>query len=133
MGNKVIQPKKGLSCKSKNVIYLAKCTLCNSNPDTGEVSVYAGQTIQPLHKRMNGHRTCFSDTPDTKAKLQTWEKSALSKHAFEEHQGNFNLENYRLMAFKQSRPTNLNRLESKTINEHRLGVLGLNRMKIQKE
>ena len=37
------------------------------------------------------------------------------------------------MAYKQGSGTSLNRLESKTINELRLGVLGLNRMKIQKE
>ena len=35
--------------------------------------------------------------------------------------------------YKQGCATSLNRLESKTINELRLGVLGLNRMKIQKE
>ena len=132
MGDKAIQPQKGLSCKSKNVIYLAKCTLCDSTTDDGGISIYAGQTIQPLHKRMNGHRNCFSNTLDTKGRL-SWEKSALSKHAFEDHQENFNMDNYRIMALKQSRPTNLNRLESKTINGYRLGVLGLNRMKIQKE
>ena len=37
------------------------------------------------------------------------------------------------MVQKQGGGTYLNRLESKTINELRLSVLGLNRRKIQKE
>ena len=78
---------------------------------------------------MNGHRIYFN--MDKNQKL--WEKSALSKHAYECHQDNFSLENYRIMVYKQGCSTSLNRLESKTINENRLDVLGFNRMKIQKE
>ena len=89
----------------------------------------AGQTIQPLHKRVNGHRSCFDVNED----LQTWEKSALSKHAYETHHDNFNLKNFKCMAYKQRSGTSLNRLESKTINGLRLGILGLNRMEIQKK
>ena len=65
--------------------------------------------------------------------LQIWEKSALSKHAYESHQDNFDIRNFKIMAYRQGCTTFLNRLEAKTINELRLGVLGLNRMKIQKE
>ena len=36
------------------------------------------------------------------------------------------------MAYRQGFTTSFNRLEAKTINELRLGVLGLNRVKIQK-
>ena len=125
-----IQPDKGLTCKSKNLIYMAQCTLCDPTTTGGEISVYAGQTIQPLHKRMNGHRACFKEST---ADVQPWEKSALSKHAYEEHCENFKMSNYRIVALKQCTPTSLNRLESKIINDYRLGVLGLNRMKIQKD
>ena len=108
---------------------MAQCTICDPNPAGGEISVYAGQTIQPLHKRINGHRACFNASSDT----QAWEKSALSKHAYEEHRENFSMSNYKILALKQCRPTTLNRFESKVINDYRLGVLGLNRMKIQKD
>ena len=37
------------------------------------------------------------------------------------------------MAYRQGYTASFNRLEAKTINELRLGVLVLNRMKIQKE
>ena len=129
IGGTTVKSQEGLTCKSKNVIYMAQCKLCHEDDKkTGELSVYAGQTQQPLHKRINGHRSCFKND------AESWEKSALSKHAFEEHfDENFNMSIYRITAYKQCPSINLNRLESKTINEFRLGVLGLNRMKIQKE
>ena len=129
VSGKMLPPSTQLNCKSSNVIYLAQCTLCDPVQENGDINCYAGQTIQPLHKRVNGHRSCF----DVNADLETWEKSALSKHAFEAHQDNFDIKNFKFMAYKQGSGTSLNRLESKTINELRLGVLGLNRMKIQKE
>ena len=108
---------------------MAQCTLCVPNNNGGETSVYAGQTIQPLHMRINGHRACFRDDINND---QVWEKSALSKHAYAEHNDNFSMSNYKICALRQYVPTSLNRFESKTINDFRLGVLGLNRMKIQK-
>ena len=36
------------NCKSSNVIYLIQCTLCNMQ--------YIGETPNPLHIRLNGHR-----------------------------------------------------------------------------
>ena len=41
--------------------------------------------------------------------------------------------NFKIMAYRQGCTTSLNRLEAKTINALRLGVLGLNSIKIQKE
>ena len=38
-------------CKSKNVVYLARCKLCHKS--------YVGRTCQKLHKRANGHRQAF--------------------------------------------------------------------------
>ena len=39
-------------CKSKNIIYLAQCNLCSDK-------CYVGRTVQPLNKRVNGHRQGF--------------------------------------------------------------------------
>ena len=60
--NFTIKPSKSLNCKSENVIYLAVCNICNN--------FYFGQTMNPEHIRMNGHRSKF--TPSN------YDKSALS-------------------------------------------------------
>lgn len=128
VNGRLLASGKQLNCKSKNVIYLAQCVLCEPVKENGDINCYVGQTIQPLYERINGHQSCF----DVRDELQTWKKSALSKHAYECHQNNFDMKNFKIMAYEQGCATSLNRLESKTINELRL-VLGLNRMKIQKE
>ena len=51
-GEKVFLPNG--NCKSKNIIYLAQCNLCTDKH-------YVGRTIQPLNKRVNGHRQSFSN------------------------------------------------------------------------
>ena len=76
---------------------------------------------------MNGHRACFNIND-----RDAIEKSALALHAFENHPDNFDLDNYKFMVYKQVNPINLNRHEAITIGTLRTGVLGLNRMKIQK-
>ena len=40
---------ENLSCKSSNVVYLLSCSYCNLQ--------YVGETSQPLHLRINQHRT----------------------------------------------------------------------------
>ena len=45
------------TCKSKNIIYLAKCNLCNDK-------CYVGRTVQALHKRVFGHRQSFTTVVD---------------------------------------------------------------------
>ena len=129
VNGRILSPGIQLNCKSSNVIYLAQCTICDPVKDNEDINCYAGQTIQPLHKRVNGHRSCF----DVNENLQIREKSALSKYAYESHQDNFDIRNFKIMAYRQGCTTSLNRLEAKTINALRLGVLGLNIMKIQKE
>ena len=37
------------TCKTSNVVYLIQCALCKQQ--------YVGMTTQPLHQRMNGHRS----------------------------------------------------------------------------
>ena len=130
VNGRILSPSIQLNCKSSNVIYLAQSTICDPVQDNGDINCYAGQTIQPLHERVNGHQSCF----DVNDNLQIWEKSALSKHAYESHQDNFDIRNFKITYGLQTRmSTSLTRLEAKKINELRLGVLGLNRMKIQKE
>ena len=40
------------NCKSKNVIYLLQCKICETNSN----NTYVGQTRQECHNRINGHR-----------------------------------------------------------------------------
>ena len=58
------------SCKSNNIVYLITCSTCFKQ--------YVGETTQPLHKRMNGHRSCV------KAKSSTflYEHFNLPGHEF---------------------------------------------------
>lgn len=50
-GRKVTLPSG--NCKSKNIVYLAECNLCRDK-------WYIGRTVQPLNKRINGHRQSFT-------------------------------------------------------------------------
>ena len=45
----IIPPGSEVNCKSSNLIYLLSCDNCKLQ--------YVGQTVQPLHKRANGHRS----------------------------------------------------------------------------
>ena len=113
VNGRILSPGIQLNCKSRNVIYLVQCTICDPVQDNGVINCYAGQTIQHLHERVNGHLSCF----DVNENLQIWETSALSKHAYESHQDNFDIRNFKIMAYRQGCTTSLNRLEAKTINE----------------
>ena len=90
-------------------------------------NTYAGQTMQPMHKRINGHRSCFVE-----GDLESIEKSALALHAAQEHPDNFNLHIFNFMIVNSVNPRQLNRQESRFIGELRTNVKGLNRMNIQK-
>ena len=52
VNNKSIKLSKG-SCKSNNICYLAICDICKKP--------YTGRTIDPLHVRVNGHRSHYKD------------------------------------------------------------------------
>ena len=121
--SKPISVRKNLNCKSKNVIYVAQCTLCNNNViNEGN---YVGQTSQAFHKRANGHRACFNINDD-----DICEKSALALHSKNEHESDFNMNNFKFVLYDQSSPRNLNRYESRLIGELRTNLNGLNRMNI---
>ena len=78
VNNKQIRPPKTLNCKSRNVIYLWQCQVCDDE------NSYFGRTIQKSHERTNTHRRCFAD--ETK-----WEDSALSVHSHSVHPNRMNL------------------------------------------
>ena len=105
-----------LNCKSRNVIYIAQCRLCTNSQGSN-----TGQTQQPLHKRINNHRSDFYNQPH---------KSALAYHSTQQHGGTLQLENYRFAILQQTRPTNLNRLENLYMAKFRCRTLGLNRSNI---
>ena len=131
VNGRILSPCIQLNCKSSNVIYLAQCTICDPVQDNGDINCYAGQTIKLLHKRVNGHRSCF----DVNENLQIWENQHCPSMpmSLTKILDNFDIRNFIIIAHRQGYTTSLNRLEAKTINELRLGVLGLNRMKSQKE
>ena len=52
------QSDLSFTCKSSNLVYLITCQSCAKQ--------YVGETTQPLHKRVNGHRS------DVKAKSSTF-------------------------------------------------------------
>ena len=69
-----------LNCKSSGIIYIAQCTLCSNSPQKLKEDTYFGQTVSPMHVRMNGHRSKFRIDSSL-----TYEKSALSMHCFLAH------------------------------------------------
>ena len=101
---------KSLNCKSKNIIYMWNCKLCNET--------YFGRTIQHCHNRTSGHRSCFNNEDKV-------EKSALSMHAKECHIENFSLETFSISVVKQVSPQQLRREEFKFIDKFRTASLGL--------
>ena len=48
-----------LSCKDNNIIYIAQCLICNKINKIIKNDTYLGQTVTPMHIRMNGHRSKF--------------------------------------------------------------------------
>ena len=110
-----ISTGKNLNCKSRNVIYLWQCILCERE------NSYFGRTIQKTHERTNTHRGCFTD--------EKWESSALSMHARSIHGENFNLNNFRISLIKQCSPQRIRREEFKYIDKFKTRTCGINRYK----
>ena len=107
---------KHLNCKSKNVIYMWVCTLCE------EKEVYFGRTTQECHNRTSGHRNSFTE--------EKFDKSALSMHAKEVHQMNFSLNIFRVSVVSKVSPQQLRREEFRFVEKYRTNSLGLNRYKV---
>ena len=101
---------KSLNCKSKNIIYMWNCKLCNET--------YFGRTIQHCHNRTSGHRSCFNNEDKV-------EKSALSMHAKECHIENFSLVTFSISVVKKVSPQQLRREEFRFTDKYRPTSLGL--------
>ena len=115
INNIKVKPSKYLNCKSRNVLYLWQCLLCQKE------NGYFGRTIQKSHERTNTHRRCFSE--------EKWEDSALSMHARTVHGENFSLSNFRITLVKKCSPQVIRREEFKHIDKYRTRVQGINRYK----
>ena len=120
-------PHLSFNCKTKNAIYVAQCKICGVNDE----STYVGQTTQPVHKRLNGHRSCFVKD-DLNQEYPQADKSALSLHNQEKHVHNMDLNNFKVAIINSVNPCALDRREASAIGKLRTNVLGLNRMNIQK-
>ena len=115
VNNITVQRQKNLNCKSRNVIYLWQCQLCEDE------NSYFGRTIQKTHERANTHRRCFTE--------EKWEDSALSMHSKSIHDDNFDLSNFKLTIVRKLSPQNIRREEFKHIDKYRTRLWGLNRYK----
>ena len=104
-----------LNCKSKSIIYIWLCNLCDDEP-------YFGRTIQACRNRTSGHRSCFNNEDKV-------DKSALSMHAKECHQNNLSLNNFSVAVVRKVSPQQLRRQEFKFIDKFMAASKGLNRYK----
>ena len=94
---------EGGTCKSRLIIYLAKCTICPS-------MAYVGKTDTPLHIRVNGHRNATSKDG------KITDEQALAHHA-SSHKVPFN-DIYKVYVIKHvGRPDHLLMWVSKFINK----------------
>ena len=121
-GKEVILDSK-LSCKDKNVIYIAQCIVCAGNLG-GECS-YFGQTSTEVRTRFNGHRSSFKIND-----VNSYTKSALSQHSFDTHPDKFSLEYFKVGFVKQCKAENLDREEHRLISLFRTNLFGINRIKV---
>ena len=121
VNNKTVTSGKTLNCKSRNVIYLWQCVLCQTINDRDDS--YFGRTIQKTHERTNTHRGCFTDAK--------WESSALSMHARNLHGDSFSLNNFRISLIKKCSPQRIRREEFKFIDKFKTRTRGINRYKNQ--
>ena len=116
VNNKQVKPQKTLNCKSRNVIYLWQCQLCDNE------NSYFGRTIQKSHERTNTHRRCFVE--QTK-----WEDSALSMHSHTIHPEHMDLKNFKITLVKKCSPQRIRREEFKIIDKYCTRTRGINRYK----
>ena len=123
-GQKVVLPNG--SCKSKNIIYLSKCNLCVDQ-------FYVGRTVQPLCKRVNGHRQSFSNViskgPNYVNSSDTDDSLCLAMHLFNEHgiSSNFN-DHFTFHVLEHVSPLQMEKREHLWIHElNTLYPIGMNR------
>ena len=118
---------QSLNCKSKNIIYLAQCTICTERKtDVLNEDSYFGQTLTAAHTRFNGHRNKFKI--DDKL---SYTKSALSEHCFDRHRNDFKLSVFKIGFVTCCRAVDLDHEENRVISKFKTDIFGLNRMKSQ--
>ena len=122
---------QNLTCKDKNAIYFAQCTLCSAKKIALEKVLYEdsyfGQTTIKAHLRFNGHRDCF--TIDDCA---SYTKSALSQHCFDVHPDQMDLSVFKLGIVLRCAAHELDREENRFVSKFRTNICGQNRIKIIK-
>ena len=106
-----------LNCKDNNIIYLAQCQICSSKHEKLKEDTYFGQTVTPMHIRMNGHRSKF--VIDNRL---LFEHSALAMHCYLVHKSSFDMKHFKLGIVKKVRPIDLNRVEDHFINRFRTNI-----------
>ena len=118
-----------LSCKDKNVIYLAQCQACDGYKQNNGLIYYEdsyfGQTVTEANTRFNGHRNKFVINDDN-----VHEKSALSQHCYDCHRDSMKLSNFKIGIVKKCKARDLGREENRFISKFRTDIWGLNRMKV---
>ena len=112
----ILKLPTNVCCKSKNVIYIHICKICNSE------NCYGGQTCNKFSDRNSGHRSNFD--------FVNFEKSALSHHSYLDHGLNASLKDFNCAIIKKCGHLSLDREEFKLVERLRLNTLGLNRCKI---
>jgi len=118
-----LQLDLSLTCKDKNILYIAQCQTCHGSVDGSMEDTYFGQSATAFHVRMNGHRSKFKINSDL-----VYEKSALAIHCFTKHHSDFNMGHFKLGIVKKVRPIDLDREENKLITKFRTNIWGLNRI-----
>ena len=60
------------NCKTYNIVYLVQCSLCKK--------AYTGRSVQPLHERINGHRSKYYEILEGRASDVTDDEHSLGIH-----------------------------------------------------
>ena len=130
IGNEKIDTVCGLpvpcapgNCKTKNVIYLVTCKLCDKP--------YIGRTVQCLCDRMSGHRHNFYKVLSQEDIDETSDDFSLGLHLVNEHgcsdRGNFN-EHFQVQIMENCSPSCLEKKEHLYIHKFKtLYPVGLNK------
>ena len=100
----------GGDCKSYNLIYLIMCHKCGKP--------YIGKTTQPLHKRVNGHRTAKIEPGQTKDTLT--DDQALAAHCLFDHKNEVEFNKlYKIFIIKVVNPNELLSTEQFLANKYK--------------
>ena len=112
------------TCKTKNIIYMVECLLCNKP--------YVGRTIQILGKRMGGHRECYYQILRNEDVDFSKDDYSLGLHLFHEHglrdKEDFN-RHYRVQILEVCSPSRIEKKEHYYIHGYNtLHPIGLNKV-----